>query len=184
MKTLFNRGKYVNARFVPSPNFDDRPDGSVPEVIIIHSISLPPGEYGENFVEAFFCNQLDPEKHPYFQSIHDLTVSAHFFIRRDGECVQFVDTNKRAWHAGVSECQGRECVNDFSIGIELEGWDEADDGFTDAQYTVLTELCHSLMQEYTIATGQFYGHSDIAPSRKNDPGDYFDWEKFRKKLLL
>ena len=181
--TFFTEGKYTKARFVESPNFDERPKGSVPEVVIIHSISLPPGEYGENFVEAFFCNQLNPKQHSYFEEIHDLTVSAHFFIRRDGECVQFVNANKRAWHAGVSECQGRECVNDFSIGVELEGWDEADDGFTETQYATLVELGTCLMQEYGIDAGQFYGHSDIAPGRKNDPGPNFDWKNFRKKLV-
>lgn len=180
--STFNKGKYLNARFVSSPNYDERPQGSVPEVVIIHSISLPPGEYGANFVEDFFCNRLDQNRHPYFQDIHTLRVSAHFFIRRDGECVQFVDTDKRAWHAGVSECQGRECVNDFSIGIELEGWDEADDGFTQAQYSALARLSYDLMQEHAIKDDPFYGHSDIAPNRKNDPGPCFDWEFFRKKL--
>lgn len=178
----FDDGKYLNARFVASPNYDDRPQGSIPEVIIIHSISLPPGEYAEKFVEDFFCNRLDPNAHPYFQDIHKLKVSAHFFIRRDGECVQFVDTDKRAWHAGVSECQGRECVNDFSVGIELEGWDEGGDGFTQAQYDVLVKLSYELMQQYSIKDDQFYGHSDIAPDRKNDPGPCFDWGVFRKKM--
>ena len=184
MTDLFTEGRYAKARVIASPNFDERPEGSIPEVIIIHSISLPPGEYGENFVEQFFCNQLDPLQHPYFQQIQNLKVSAHFFIRRDGECIQFVNANKRAWHAGVSECQGRACVNDFSIGVELEGWDEATDGFTESQYCTLAELGRSLMQEYAIDTGQFYGHSDIAPGRKNDPGVYFDWRKFRKKICF
>jgi len=182
MTDLLEKGLYASARFVPSPNYDERPNGSVPEVIIIHSISLPPGEYGENFVEEFFCNRIDPSQHPYFQKIYHLNVSAHFFIQRDGKCVQFVNANQRAWHAGVSVCQGRECVNDFSIGIELEGWDEADDGFTELQYNALSELGSHLVQEYAIDKGHFYGHSDIAPERKNDPGPYFDWKYFRSKL--
>lgn len=179
---MFIEGIYKKARFIASQNFDERPNANVPEVVIIHSISLPPGEYGENFVEEFFCNQLDPMQHPYFQKIHRLMVSAHFFIRRDGECIQFVNAEKRAWHAGVSECQGRDCVNDFSIGIELEGWDEADDGFTQSQYLCLAELSLSLMHEYAINEAQFYGHNEIAPDRKNDPGPCFDWRYFRSKL--
>ena len=181
-KQLLISGQYVAARQVISPNFDARPNGMKPEVLIIHSISLPPGKYQSGHVEQFFCNQLDPNEHPYFADICHLTVSSHFFIRRDGEIVQFVNTNERAWHAGVSECLGRDTVNDFSIGIELEGWDEASDGFVDAQYLSLTKLSKILMQEYGIKPDHVYGHSDIAPGRKNDPGPYFDWEKLRSSL--
>jgi len=175
-------GEYELARQVPSPNYDQRPVESQVEALIIHSISLPPGEYQSNHVEQFFCNQLKPNEHPYFEDICHLTVSSHFFIRRDGEIVQFVNTQQRAWHAGVSECLGRDNVNDFSIGIELEGWDEASDGFTTAQYESLTILSKELIKEYHIKPESIFGHSDIAPGRKNDPGPYFDWHRFLSKL--
>jgi len=177
MGNNFKAGVYTPARFVASPNFDDRPEGEKPEVIIIHSISLPPGEYEKDYVECFFCNELDPNEHPYFKDICHLTVSSHFYIRRTGEVVQFVNTDKRAWHAGVSECLGRECVKDFSIGIELEGWDEADDGFSEEQYQQLNVLIDEIAQEYNIDKKNLYAHSDIAPGRKNDPGPYFRWEE-------
>ncbi len=178
----FISGRYKSARQVASPNFDARPEGVAPEVLIIHSISLPPGEYQSDHVEQFFCNQLEPSEHPYFAEICHLTVSSHFLIKRDGEIVQFVNTNERAWHAGVSECLGRNAVNDFSIGIELEGWDEANDGFVDAQYSSLTQLCQALMSEYAIKQECIFGHNDIAPGRKNDPGPCFDWHRLRSAL--
>lgn len=180
----FKSGLYEGARFVASPNFDARSAKSEPEVIIIHSISLPPGDYEQDYVERFFCNQLNPTEHPYFRKICHLRVSSHFFIRRDGELVQFVNTDHRAWHAGVSECLGKNCVNDFSIGIELEGWDEAIDGFADVQYHVLANLCSDLMKYYDIANENIYGHSDIAPGRKNDPGSYFDWQVLKQMIKL
>lgn len=180
----FSQGICQQARFVASPNFDERPANLMPEVIIIHSISLPPGDYQSDAVEHFFCNKLDKNKHPYFEGIHHLTVSAHFFIRRDAQLMQFVNTNDRAWHAGVSECLGKNCVNDFSIGIELEGWDEADDGFSEAQYSIATELVSSLVNEYNIPVEQLYRHSDIAPERKNDPGPYFKWQWFCESVLV
>lgn len=175
-------GLLNTARWVASPNHDSRPNDAQAEVIIIHSISLPPGEYGTHFVEDLFCNRLDPQQHPYFAGIHELTVSAHFLIQRTGDILQFVNTQQRAWHAGVSQCLGRDCVNDFSIGIELEGWDEATDGFTTAQYQALTELCQQLMQYYSIERKHIFGHSDIAPGRKNDPGPYFDWQQLFSEL--
>lgn len=175
-------GEYLGARQVSSPNCDLRPEGVEAEVLIIHSISLPPGEYQSGYVEQFFCNQLDPKDHPYFEDICHLTVSSHFFIRRHGEVVQFVNANQRAWHAGVSRCLERDNVNDFSIGIELEGWDEASDGFVDEQYESLRSLSRALIKEYKIKPKNIFGHSDIAPVRKNDPGPHFDWQKFTQNL--
>ena len=177
-----NKGVFSKARVVQSPNFDDRPEGARVEALIIHSISLPPGEYQTDCVERFFCNQLHSDEHPYFEDICHLTVSSHFFIKRDGEVVQFVNTEQRAWHAGESFCLGRENANDFSVGIELEGWDEGTDGFTDTQYAALISLCQSLMATYGISVNAIFGHSDIAPGRKNDPGAHFDWQRFKSAL--
>ncbi len=169
------------ARKVPSPNFDDRPEGVLIEALIIHAISLPPGQYSGAYVEQFFCNQLDREEHPYFAEIADLKVSSHFFIHRNGELVQFVPIHLRAWHAGASCCMGREAVNDFSIGIELEGSD--DDTFEDAQYQTLFKLTHTLILAIpTLSAEHIYGHADIAPGRKTDPGPGFDWSAYRQAL--
>jgi AmpD protein len=161
---------------VPSPNHDERPAGEIIRLIVIHNISLPPGEFGGPGVEQLFTNQLDPAAHPYYAAIRDLRVSAHFFIRRDGELVQFVPCSRRAWHAGVSSWRGRERCNDFSIGIELEGAD--DQAFADRQYAVLAELVKRLLATYPIEA--MTGHADIAPGRKSDPGPCFDWERLRK----
>ena len=159
-----------------SPNWDERPIEMEPEVIIIHAISLPPGQYGGGEIEALFCNTLVCEAHPYFDGLRELKVSAHFLIRRDGETIQFVPTIKRAWHAGESYCIGRENVNDFSIGIELEGCDG--DIFEDAQYLSLNELIECLQSEYPqLSRQRLFGHSDIAPGRKSDPGPFFDWTR-------
>lgn len=171
-------GLIKEARFCASPNHDRREHHSKPEVIIIHCISLPPGDYNGNAVERFFCNQLDANEHPYYSDIKHLTVSAHFFIRRDGELIQFVPTTNRAWHAGESVCLGKPKVNDFSIGIELEGLDTDPNGFTDMQYRRLNELLNVLYQAYpSMNHGKLFAHSDIAPGRKTDPGPYFDWQK-------
>lgn len=175
-------GIFSHARFVESPNCDERPEGINIEALIIHSISLPPGEYESNYVERFFCNQLSPNEHPYFAAICHLTVSSHFFIKRNGDVVQFVNAEQRAWHAGESFCLGRDNVNDFSIGIELEGWDEASDGFTGIQYESLIDLSQTLMKEYAIKADNIYGHQEIAPGRKNDPGSYFDWQRYKSAL--
>ncbi len=161
------------ARQAPSPNCDERPDGETPSLVVIHNISLPPGEFDSCAVEDFFTNRLDKNAHPYFQEICELKVSAHFFIRRDGEIIQFVPCTMRAWHAGVSQWQGREKCNDFSIGIELEGSD--DTPFTDAQYARLNELLAAVRNTYPIQA--ITGHSDIAPGRKTDPGPCFDWQR-------
>lgn len=156
---------------IPSPNRDARPEGEAISLVVIHAISLPPGEFGGPGVIELFTNRLDPAAHPFYETIKDLRVSAHFFIRRDGELIQFVPCTARAWHAGVSRWQGRERCNDFSIGIELEGTDDLP--FTDAQYGALNALLARLRATYPIAA--VVGHADIAPGRKTDPGPCFDW---------
>ena len=172
----FSAGWLGAARRVASPNFNPRPAGSYPELIVVHGISLPPGCYGGGEVEAFFCNSLRSDDHPYFAEIIDLRVSAHFLIYRSGELVQFVDTDSRAWHAGVSEWRGRENCNDFSIGIELEGCDE--EPYADPQYATLNRLINILRNQYPrIERDAIVGHSEIAPGRKTDPGPAFDWSR-------
>lgn len=169
------------ALFVASPNCDERPGDVAVDLLVIHCISLPPGDYGGQYVEQFFCNQLDPAVHPYFEEICGLQVSAHFLIRRTGELLQFVPTHLRAWHAGQSRFGDRDKVNDFSIGIELEGTD--DTAFTDLQYDVLTNLSVTLMSAIPgIPLSNVVGHSDIAPGRKTDPGESFDWARYRNDL--
>ncbi|OIQ81527.1 1,6-anhydro-N-acetylmuramyl-L-alanine amidase AmpD [mine drainage metagenome] len=165
------QGLVLGARRIDSPNCDERPAGMPITLVVIHNISLPPGEYGGNGVIELFTNRLDPGAHPYYAGIHQLKVSAHFFIRRDGELIQFVPCSKRAWHAGASAWRGQERCNDFSIGIELEGCD--DEAFEPAQYLTLNALLGLLRQSYPIAG--IAGHSDIAPGRKTDPGPCFDW---------
>ena len=166
-------------RIVDSPNFDDRPPGTEITLVVLHSISLPPGEYGGEAIERFFTNCLDPAAHPYFRDICSLQVSSHFLVRRDGEVVQFVAPDKRAWHAGVSSWRGRERCNDFSIGIELEGTDE--DAFTSAQYQSLVSVIRKLQQQFPIR--DIAAHSEIAPGRKTDPGPRFDWARLLSSLL-
>jgi N-acetyl-anhydromuramoyl-L-alanine amidase len=156
-------------RVVDSPNHDERPAGVDVFLAVIHSISLPPAEYGGDAIERLFCNRLDPHAHPYFREIAHLRVSSHFLIRRDGALVQFVPITRRAWHAGVSSWRGRPACNDFSIGIELEGTDTT--AFEQVQYAVLASLLKSL-QVRDIAA-----HSDLAPGRKTDPGIGFDWHR-------
>jgi AmpD protein len=181
MKVNAVTGMVSGACFVPSPNCDARSDGSAPEVLIVHAISLPPGEFGGPGIEQLFCNMLDRKTHPYYEGIADLKVSAHLLIRRDGEIVQFVPLHLRAWHAGQSLCEGRPRVNDFSIGVELEGCDDA--YFEPAQYAALSELARALMRAYpAITPARVYGHSDISPGRKTDPGPHFDWTRFRTLL--
>ncbi|GAB4292637.1 MAG: 1,6-anhydro-N-acetylmuramyl-L-alanine amidase AmpD [Thiohalomonadaceae bacterium] len=169
-------GLIETARQVPSPNCDDRPAEMAPELIVIHGISLPPGEFGGPWIDALFTNTLDPAAHPYFREIHLLRVSSHLLIRRDGELVQYVPLHRRAWHAGVSTYCGRERCNDFSIGIELEGADDVP--YTPEQYAVLSRVIAALYAAYpSLADGQIAGHSDIAPGRKTDPGPCFDWPR-------
>jgi len=164
----------------PSPNFNQRPLGEV-SLLVIHNISLPPGQFGTGKVQAFFQNRLDPDEHPYFASIASLQVSAHFFIERDGAVSQFVSCNERAWHAGQSRFAERENCNDFSLGIELEGTDDLP--FTAQQYVALVELVQQLQAAYpAITLERICGHSDIAPGRKTDPGPAFDWQAVRLAL--
>jgi len=165
----------------PSPNRDQRPGDTEIRLLVIHNISLPPGEFGGPWIQDLFLNKLDPQQHPYFQEIAQLQVSAHMLIRRDGALIQFVPLEQRAWHAGVSCFQDQERCNDFSIGIELEGCDEKD--FTDIQYQVLAAATRSIQALYpTIEQDHIVGHSDIAPGRKTDPGPHFDWDKYRTLL--
>lgn len=168
-----NNGLIDTARFVASPNHDNRAAERSIELLVIHNISLPPQCYGGPGVEQLFTNSLNPDEHPYYAEIAHLRVSSHFFIRRDGELVQFVNTDQRAWHAGVSVWNGQERCNDFSIGIELEGSDF--EAFTDAQYECLQQLVVVLAAAYPLKA--LAGHSDIAPGRKTDPGPFFDWTR-------
>lgn len=169
------------ARRVVSPNFDARPAGILPELLVVHGISLPPGEFGGPWIERLFTNALPAHAHPYFASIAQLRVSSHLLIRRDGEPVQFVPFHERAWHAGVSSYLGRERCNDFSIGIELEGAD--DHPYEPAQYRVLARVIRMLCQAYpSLSMQRVLGHSDIAPGRKTDPGPAFDWPRLRALL--
>lgn len=168
---VLENGVLIGESFIPSPNFDDRPSDMPVELLVIHNISLPPQQYGGLGVEQLFTNSLDPAEHPYYAEIAHLRVSAHFFIRRDGSLQQFVNTDCRAWHAGVSKWRERERCNDFSIGVELEGSDF--EPFTDTQYARLIELVAALKSVYPLQA--IVGHSDIAPGRKTDPGPYFDW---------
>jgi AmpD protein len=164
---------HPGASVVPSPNFDPRPEGVAIDLIVIHSISLPPGQYGGPGIEQLFTNQLDPAAHPYYAQIAGLKVSSHFLIKRDGALVQFVPVAQRAWHAGVSNWQGRERCNDFSIGIELEGDD--DTPFEPVQYQTLQGLLKSLVDLWPIKA--ITSHAHIAPVRKTDPGPCFDWSQ-------
>lgn len=169
-------GWLSGARQVPSPNCNSRPSGAFPELIVVHGISLPPGQYGGSEIEALFTNTLDPHAHPYFAEIAGLEVSAHFLIFRTGEILQFVSTEARAWHAGVSRWEGREQCNDFSIGIELEGCD--DEAYTDLQYDALNQLVLCVRNQYPgIEHDAIVGHSDISSGRKTDPGPAFDWSR-------
>jgi AmpD protein len=174
-------GLLQGARWVESPNHDERPDSARPEVLIIHSISLPPGQFGGPAIEQLFCNRLDPKAHECFAELSKVTVSSHLLIRRDGEVIQFVPFHRRAWHAGESYCEGRTRVNDFSIGIELEGTQK--DSFEDRQYLRLIEITQKLMRAYPdIAPNRIYSHADIAPGRKDDPGPGFDWDRYLHAL--
>ena len=162
------------ARQCPSPNQDERPADVAPGAIVLHGISLPPGEFGGPHIEALFTNALDHGAHPYFAEIEGLKVSSHLLIRRDGEVVQFVPFARRAWHAGASRFRGRSCCNDYSIGIELEGTD--DTPYSDEQYAVLAPVVCAIMAAYPdISIRTIAGHCDVAPSRKTDPGPVFDW---------
>ena len=169
------------AEHIPSPNFNERPSECSVSLLVIHNISLPPAEFGNGCVEQFFQNCLPWDQHPYFQSIKGLEVSSHFFIRRDGCIVQFVSCNDRAWHAGQSSFEGRDQCNDFSIGIELEGTDDL--AYESSQYASLVQLTSVLQDAYPLISHQrIAGHCDIAPGRKTDPGESFDWDLYFKQL--
>lgn len=164
---------------MPSPNFDARPAGAGVDLLVIHNISLPPGQFGGPFIADLFGNRLDCDAHPYFDRLRALRVSAHFLIRRDGGVMQFVSADDRAWHAGASSFCGRERCNDFSIGIELEGTDE--EPFDPRQYDALAGLTETLLQRYPLT--DVAGHEHIAPGRKTDPGPHFDWAFYHKSLI-
>lgn len=172
------QGRVLNAHWCPSPNFGSRPEGEKGHIslVVIHNISLPPGQYGTGQVQAFFQNRLNAQAHPYFAEIAALKVSSHLLIERTGLVTQFVNLLDRAWHAGVSCYQGRDNCNDFSIGIELEGTDT--EAYTDAQYQTLDRLLRALFNAYPALNAQrITGHEFIAPGRKTDPGNAFDWQR-------
>ncbi|MDR1462237.1 MAG: 1,6-anhydro-N-acetylmuramyl-L-alanine amidase AmpD [Azoarcus sp.] len=173
MEDVMEQGWLRGAKRIDSPNFDARPEGERPSLVVIHNISLPPDEFGGPGVIELFTNCLDPAAHPYYADIHQLRVSSHFFIRRSGELIQFVSTENRAWHAGASMWRGRERCNDFSLGIELEGCDTL--AFDERQYAILAVLLRKLARFYPGC--DIAGHSDIAPGRKTDPGPFFDWAR-------
>ena len=174
-------GLLVGATQLASPNCDSRPLNSSISLIVVHGISLPPADFGGNYIDDFFTNTLDCSQHNYFEEIKDLKVSSHLLINRMGEVKQFVPFSKRAWHAGVSTFDGVECCNDFSIGIELEGTDDI--AYTDIQYRVLADVCKLLLEAYpSIGPENIVGHCDIAPGRKTDPGESFDWQRFKAKI--
>jgi AmpD protein len=178
--SCWQAGWWSRALRIDSPNFGERPIHAQIDLLVIHSISLPPGVYGGPEIEALFTNQLDSGAHPYFAQIRDIQVSSHFVIRRDGVLLQFVSCDKRAWHAGASHYRGRDNCNDDSIGIELEGLEG--ELFESAQYDTLFVLCTELVNNYPIA--HIAGHEDIAPGRKLDPGAGFDWQLLQEKLIL
>ena len=167
----WRKGWWSAATRLASPNFGPRPQGMAVELVVLHSISLPPGVYGGDAIERFFTNRLDPSAHPYFAQIADLQVSAHFLIRRDGDLLQFVSCDQRAWHAGRSSWRGRDNCNDWSVGIELEGLEGQ--GFESAQYPALATLLRAISRRYPVR--ELVGHEHVAPGRKLDPGAGFDW---------
>lgn len=181
MNTVTNRqatsGLLASAAFLSSPHFDERPTDVDIDLLVIHCISLPPEQYGGDYVEDFFQGKLDCSLHPYFQQLVSVRVSAHLYIRRDGRLIQFVPLDKRAWHAGLSEFAGHAKCNDFSIGIELEG--DVNHPYTLEQYRCLTAVTQEIQARYPLITqARITGHSDIAPVRKDDPGPYFDWQHY------
>ena len=178
MTSLWREGWYRFAKHTPSPNFGPRPANTSIDLVVVHSISLPPGQYGGPEIEALFTNTLDWDAHPYFQHIRGAEVSAHFVIRRDGALIQFVSCDDRAWHAGRSSYQGRDNCNDFSIGIELEGLEGQT--FEMPQYETLSSLCAAIAQHYDLH--HIAGHEHVAPDRKQDPGAGFNWVLLQQAL--
>jgi AmpD protein len=169
---------FAGAEWRPSPHCDERPQGAEISLLVVHNISLPPGEFGGRWIDDLFLGTLDPGAHPYFGPLEGLEVSSHFVIRRDGALIQYVACEMRAWHAGVSQWKGRERCNDFSIGVELEGADDVP--FAEPQYDTLTNLAKALFARYGKL--DLAGHSDIAPGRKTDPGPWFEWDRFRASV--
>ena len=181
MNRIDNQGWLLGVEHCPSPNFGKRPNGAAIDLLVIHNISLPAGQFGGPHIRALFCNCLDCDAHPDFASLRGLRVSAHLLIDRQGRACQFVSFLDRAWHAGVSHFQGRDNCNDFSIGIELEGSDDIP--YTHAQYCTLLGVTKTLQSYYPLITSErIVGHSDIAPGRKTDPGAAFDWRYYKKQL--
>ncbi|MDT0603377.1 1,6-anhydro-N-acetylmuramyl-L-alanine amidase AmpD [Thalassotalea castellviae] len=178
-----NQGWLEQAEKCISPHYDQREHCASDEIslLVIHNISLPARQFGGQYISDLFLGRLDPQAHPSFEEIYQLRVSAHCLIRRDGQIIQYVSFNDRAWHAGVSNYQGKEKCNDFSIGIELEGADDIP--YTNEQYQQLSQLTLSLITTYPLIAGNITGHCDIAPSRKTDPGDAFDWQKYQQMIL-
>lgn len=175
------QGWLKDCRQIPSPHFDERPDPEDISLLVIHYISLPPEQFGGGYIDDFFQGKLDPTQHPYFEEIHQIRVSAHCLIDRQGVITQYVNFNDRAWHAGLSSFEGHEKCNDFSIGIELEGSNEQP--FTDAQYQALQTLTDCIMKAYPkITRDRIVGHADISPGRKIDPGQYFDWSRYLNEV--
>ena len=180
MSVCWSKGWYRFAKHVASSNFEPRPTGFSTDLLVMHSISLPPGQFSGNAIEQFFTNTLDHDSHPYYDQLRGLKVSAHFLIRRGGELIQFVSCDQRAWHAGVSTHAGRSNCNDFSIGIELEGLEG--DSFSAYQYESLISLLPVLLSQYPISC--IVGHEHIAPERKKDPGEGFDWRYLQQGVGL
>jgi len=176
--TVDAQGVASGTRFVASPNFDDRPEGVAPTLLVLHNISLPPGIFGGRAIFDLFGNSLDYGAHPYFDGLRGLRVSAHFLIRRDGELIQFVACTRRAWHAGQSSWRGRPRCNDFSLGVELEGSDAVP--YEYAQYVELVRLTRALRARYPLP--DVAGHADVSPGRKSDPGASFDWARYQALL--
>lgn len=180
---LHNEHEFVPVRHCASPNYNQRPPATVVDLLVIHNISLPPGQFGSGFVESLFCNRLDCAADPAFAELRGLEVSAHLLIDRFGAITQFVSFHDRAWHAGKSSFQGRSGCNDFSIGIELEGTDTLP--YSDAQYTQLAQVTNVLFGYFPALTpARIVGHRDIAPERKTDPGPAFDWGRYRRQLEI
>ena len=176
--SLDDQGWCIQAARASCTNFDARPENTEISLLVIHNISLPPGQYGGSWIEELFANKLEYDAHPYFEQLRGLQVSAHFLIRRDGQVLQFVSTRERAWHAGQSAYQGRTRCNDYSIGIELEGSDF--EAYTDAQYQALINLTLALALRHPLT--DVVGHQHIAPERKTDPGPFFDWQRYRSEI--
>jgi AmpD protein len=171
-------GLACGAAWIASPNFDARPDGAKISLLVVHNISLPPGQFGGDGIVRLFTNRLDHAEHPYYEMLRDLRVSSHFLVERDGRLIQFVSCLDRAWHAGVSNWLGKERCNDFSVGVELEGVD--DQPYADAQYETLANLTRALRSRYPIC--DLAGHAEISPGRKTDPGPAFDWNRYRTSV--